>query len=133
MADPSEYFKSGMEHMKRAYEQETQQGLVDTAFREYLRGIDLLKLGLKYSKNERVIPMYRQKILEGGERAEALKKLMDQGITRTAVSSSRLGGRARFCGATRDDTGRTGCWREGRRCGGRGGRSCCWRRRRRNT
>ncbi|CAD7944065.1 unnamed protein product [Amoebophrya sp. A120] len=81
MSDPQQYFDKAVATLQVAVTLDS-NGQLQEAFREYMSGMEIMNLGFKYSKNERSKPLYRQKMTEMLKRAEDIKKLLDQGITK---------------------------------------------------
>ena len=76
MANPAEYFDKADAVLAQANEAEAQQDY-QKAFNLMLEATDWLKQGIKYSSHERMMPIYRQKLMNAVDRAEELKMILD--------------------------------------------------------
>eukprot|EP00746_Dinoflagellata_sp_MGD_P005357 gnl/MRDRNA2_/MRDRNA2_110372_c0_seq1.p1 gnl/MRDRNA2_/MRDRNA2_110372_c0~~gnl/MRDRNA2_/MRDRNA2_110372_c0_seq1.p1 ORF type:complete len:454 (+),score=96.98 gnl/MRDRNA2_/MRDRNA2_110372_c0_seq1:68-1429(+) len=78
MTEPSDLISEGTKILKEANHSD-QQGSYQEALQKYIAGLNKLQIGVKYSKDESIKPMLRQRMGEVMDRAETLKKALDSG------------------------------------------------------
>lgn len=78
MTEPSDLVTEACKILKEANRSD-QQGLYAEALQKYIAGLEKLQIGVKYSKDDKLKPMLRQKMAEVMERAETLKQAQDTG------------------------------------------------------